>query len=142
MTEQQFNGIIYLPKAKYDELVANGTVIIGDQTLTYDRYSTIYITPDDNNIKQDDLAANLADIIAQIPTKVGQLENDSNFVTKQYVQENGGKINSISVNGVTQTIDANKNVNLEISIGEEALTPIQESVNALQQAISITRINE
>lgn len=59
MTEQQFNGIVYLSKAKYDELVANGTVIIGDQTLTYDRYGTIYITP-------EDLSQNIVDLQTQI----------------------------------------------------------------------------
>lgn len=38
----------------------------------------------------------------------------SNLATKDYVAENGGKIDTISINGVTQIIDANKNVDLEI----------------------------
>lgn len=37
------------------------------------------------------------------------------YATKEYVEENGGKINSISINGVEQTIDENKNVDLEIT---------------------------
>ena len=41
----------------------------------------------------------------------------SGLATEEYVQQNGGKINSISVNGVSQTIDANKNV--EITIPKE-----------------------
>ena len=38
----------------------------------------------------------------------------TNYATKEYVQQNGGKINSISVNGVAQAIDENKNVNIEV----------------------------
>lgn len=34
---------------------------------------------------------------------------------KDYVDDNGGKIDSISVNNVAQTIDANKNVNINLS---------------------------
>lgn len=37
------------------------------------------------------------------------------YATKEYVEENGGKINSISINGVEQEIDENKNVDLEIT---------------------------
>lgn len=37
------------------------------------------------------------------------------LATEEYVQQNGGKINSISVDGTTQSIDANKNVNIVLS---------------------------
>lgn len=37
------------------------------------------------------------------------------LATEEYVQQNGGKINSISVDGTTQTIDSNKNVNIVLS---------------------------
>ena len=54
-----------------------------------------------------------------IPTKLSEFENDgdgdSPFATEDYVSQNGGKIDSISVNGVPQEIDENKNVNIEIS---------------------------
>lgn len=36
------------------------------------------------------------------------------YATKEYVQQNGGKIQSVSVNGTVQTIDANKNVNINV----------------------------
>lgn len=39
-----------------------------------------------------------------------------NYATKEYVDLYGGNINSISVNGVAQTIDENKNVNLDFSV--------------------------
>ena len=48
----------------------------------------------------------------------------SPYATREYVDENGGKIDSISVNNTPQTIDANKNVNITV--------PTQASdVNAL-----------
>lgn len=54
-----------------------------------------------------------------IPTATSDLTNDgdgtSNFATEDYVDQNGGKIDSISIDGVTQTIDANKNVALDLS---------------------------
>lgn len=54
-----------------------------------------------------------------IPTATSALTNDgdgtSDFATEDYVDQNGGKIDSISVNNVPQTIDANKNVNLDLS---------------------------
>lgn len=53
-----------------------------------------------------------------VPTATSELTNDgdgtSNFATEDYVAQNGGKIDSISVNGVAQTIDANKNVDLTV----------------------------
>ena len=50
---------------------------------------------------------------SDIPTKTSELENDSNYATQTYVQENGGKIDTISVNGVDQVIN-NKKVNISI----------------------------
>lgn len=56
---------------------------------------------------------------SDIPTKTSELQNDgdgtSSFATEQYVDNNGGKIDSISVNGIKQTIDQTKNVNIEIT---------------------------
>lgn len=54
------------------------------------------------------------DIASSIPTKTSQLENDSNFATEQYVSENGGKIDTISVNGEVQNIE-NKNVDIDLT---------------------------
>ena len=46
--------------------------------------------------------------------KVEDLADGEDYATKEYVEENGGKINSISVDGVPQIIDENKNVDLSI----------------------------
>lgn len=59
----------------------------------------------------------------KIETNRQTLENNINdfkqiveedYATKQYVDENGGKIDSISVNGKSQTIDKFKNVDITI----------------------------
>lgn len=55
----------------------------------------------------------------EIPVNTSDLTNDgdgdSPFATEDYVDENGGKIDSISVNGTAQTIDQNKNVDLAVA---------------------------
>lgn len=64
------------------------------------------------------LRGNITDIRGTIPTKTSDLTNDGNglspYATQQYVQENGGKIDVIKANGVTQPI-VNKTVDLDFS---------------------------
>lgn len=56
----------------------------------------------------------------KVPTKLSEFENDgdgtegSKFATEKYVQENGGKIDSISVNGTPQEIDEDKNIDITV----------------------------
>ena len=50
------------------------------------------------------------DYLSDEYTSTTELERD--YATKDYVDANGGKINSISVNGIPQIIDANKNVDI------------------------------
>lgn len=52
-------------------------------------------------------------LTALIPTNLSQLNNDINFVTAEYVEQNGGKIDNIYVNGELQAIE-NKAVNITI----------------------------
>lgn len=60
-----------------------------------------------------------------VPTQTSQLTNNgdgtSNFATESYVAENGGKIDTISVNGTTQTI-TNKNVDITVPTQTSQLT--------------------
>ena len=62
-----------------------------------------------------------------VPTKVSDLQNDgdgtsgSAFVTEAYVTTNGGKIDTISVNGTAQTI-TNKNVDITVPTAVSDLT--------------------
>lgn len=46
---------------------------------------------------------------------VNKDEGSKKLATEEYVNTNGGKIDSISINNVAQTIDQNKNVNLDLS---------------------------
>lgn len=73
------------------------------------------LTPDAQKAVDIDLSGK-ADV-ADVPTKTSDLTNDgdgqSNFATEAYVQQNGGKIDTISVNGTQQTI-TNKNVDIAV----------------------------
>ena len=40
-----FKGIVYLTNEQYTTLQTNGTITVGDVTLTYDE-NTLYVTPD------------------------------------------------------------------------------------------------
>lgn len=69
-----------------------------------------------NNFSE--LDANKADN-SDLPTKTSNLTNDgdgsSKFATESYVNENGGKIDDIKVNGNSQTI-TNKSVNIIVPV--------------------------
>lgn len=69
-----------------------------------------------------------------LPKKTSDLTNDgdgdSPFASEDYVNQNGGKIDNISVNGVTQTIDENKNVNINIPTYDD--TEIKQNITTLQ----------
>ena len=60
-----------------------------------------------------------------VPTSTSQLTNNgdgtSNFATESYVAQNGGKIDTISVNNTQQTI-TNKNVNITVPTAMSQLT--------------------
>ena len=62
-----------------------------------------------------------------VPTKASDLQNDgdgttgSEFATKSYVDTNGGKIDTIAVNGTSQTI-TNKNVDITVPTAVSDLT--------------------
>lgn len=63
----------------------------------------------------------------ELPTNTSDLTNDgedgtSPYATEDYVDNNGGKIDSISVNGTAQTIDANKNVDIDVPTDLSDLT--------------------
>lgn len=70
------------------------------------------------NEKISDANKNINDIASKLVSKTSELTNDgdgtSPFATEDFVAQKGGKIDSISVNGVAQTIDENKNVDLNV----------------------------
>ena len=44
-----FNGIVYLTDVQHSKLVADGTLTVGDITLTYDE-NVLYVTPENDNL--------------------------------------------------------------------------------------------
>jgi hypothetical protein len=65
------------------------------------------------------------EVVLNVPTNTSDLTNDgngtSNFATEAYVAQNGGKIDTISVNNTQQTI-TNKNVNITVPTAMSDLT--------------------
>lgn len=93
------------------------------------------------------------DVISSTP--ISTFDNDISYATEDYVNANGGKIDSISVNGVAQTIDANKNVDIQINLDEvntqvdEVNTQLEETNTNLanletkvEEALEITDLTE
>lgn len=78
-------------------------------------------------IQKNGTTVNITNKIAniEVPTKTSDLTNDgdgeSPFATQAYVGTNGGKIDTISVNGTAQTI-TNKNVNITVPTATSDLT--------------------
>lgn len=68
---------------------------------------------------------NNKNVALTVPTTTSDLTNDgdgtSNFATEAYVTQNGGKIDTISVNNTQQTI-TNKNVNITVPTAMSQLT--------------------
>lgn len=81
------------------------------------------------------------EVLAMIPISTSQLENDgdgeSSFATEAYVDENGGKIDTISVNGTQQTI-TDKNVNITVPTEVSDLTNDSGFQTAAEVAAAIS----
>ena len=81
-----------------------------------------------NGVEQEIVNKN---VNISVPTATSDLINDgdgeSPFATETYVQQNGGKIDSISVNGVEQTIDENKNVDITVPTVNDSTITVQKN---------------
>lgn len=97
---------------RVDEIIAEGGEPNVIETVKVDNNP---LTPDANKAVNIDLSgkANVADV----PTATSDLTNDgdgdSNFATESYVEQHGGKIDKIKVNGAEQTI-TNKEVDISV----------------------------
>lgn len=100
----------------YDE--NNGYVCVGndtmiDNTSVVDQNKIAHILTINGDYDAD---TNRLATENDLPKNTSELTNDgdgeSPFATEEYVSIYGGKIDSISVNGVPQTIDENKNVDI------------------------------
>ena len=90
---------LFVTKVEYDK--DKESAAVADHTHD-DLYAPIIHTHDE-----------IIAAIPVIPTDISAFNNDANYVTEDFVKNNGGKIDSISVNTVVQPI-TNKAVNLTI----------------------------
>lgn len=95
---------------KVDDIVTQGGEPNTIESITLNGTT---VTPDANK-----------NVALTSPTKTSDLTNDgdgtSNFATESYVTANGGKIDTISVNGTAQSI-TNKNVNITVPVNTDDL---------------------
>ena len=114
---------------KVDQIIAEGgepnvieTVKVNGTALTPVNKAVDVIVPTKTSDLTND--SNFA-TTSDIPTAVSDLTNDgdgtSPFATEAYVGQNGGKIDTISVNGTQQTI-TNKNVDITVPTKVSDLT--------------------
>lgn len=107
---------------RVDDIVAEGGEPNVIETV---KVNGTALTPDANKAVNIDLSGYAE--TSDIPTKVSDLTNDgdgtqgSAFATEDYVDQNGGKIDVIKVNGTTQTI-TNKTVDISVPTAVSDLT--------------------
>lgn len=97
---------------RVDDIVAEG----GEpNVIEIVKVNNSALTPDANKAVNIDLSGYAE--TSDIPLDLSDLTNTGAdpYATESYVDQNGGKIDSISIDGTTQTIDANKNVALNLS---------------------------
>lgn len=129
ITSVKVNGTALTPTSNaVDVSVPITSVKVNGSALTPSNYAvdvTVPITSVKVNGSALTPSNNAVDIT--VPTKVSDLTNDgdgtagSEFATKDYVDANGGKIDTIEVNGVAQTI-TNKTVDITVPTNNNQLT--------------------
>lgn len=89
-----FEGIVHLTEAQYQDLIANGSITDGVNTLVYNR-NTLYVTDSQGSAG---------------PTSTSELTNDgdgtSPFATQNYVSSNSLPVSTKYGNNLSLTIDS------------------------------------
>lgn len=84
--ENSFKGVVYLTEEQYKELKTNGTITVGDISLTYDE-DILYVTPDNItdlvNYHSELIADNTANI-SKLDTKIETVYNNIDTDTLQH----------------------------------------------------------
>jgi hypothetical protein len=89
-------------------------------------------------VTEGKLSEEIQNVTDMIPTKVSELTNDVPYATQQYVLENGGMIDTISVNGVPQAnINKNVNINVPTNVVQYGVTT-SPNANSNNQLLNIT----
>jgi len=102
--------LVFANKQAFDDLYTQVQSIVSEggepNRIDYIKVNGTRLVPDSSK-----------EVSLSVPTSTSDLTNDgdgtSNFATEAYVAQNGGKIDTISVNGTAQTI-TNKNVDLTV----------------------------
>ena len=107
IVKKHVKAIIQLRRAKESEWIeVNPILRVGEPALSTDVYKLKIGNGHDH---WSDIA-----YLGLDTSEITELLED--YATKDYVEEHGGKINSISVGGVVQPIDENKNVDLDVGV--------------------------
>lgn len=109
------NKNVALTVAQFD---SNGAITDGANTLSV-AFGTTSVTI--SNGDGDSVTIDPEDIPAATSKLTNDGDGNSPFATQAYVGQNGGKIDTISVNGTQQTI-TNKNVNITVPVYTSDLT--------------------
>ena len=107
IVKKHVKAIIQLRRAKESEWIEVDPILrVGEPALSTDVYKLKIGNGHDH---WSDIA-----YLGLDTSEITELLED--YATKDYVEEHGGKINSISVGGVVQPIDENKNVDLDVGV--------------------------
>lgn len=116
---------VYVTPEDVSETVREHTAVIAQNTeditsnknnisINANEIAALKTITSDQNSEIVTLKNNISEIIVRDTTQDNRLTNiEENFATKEYVAENGGKIDKIAVNGVDQEI-VDKRVNISI----------------------------
>ena len=107
IVRKHVKAIIQLRRATEPEWIeVNPILRVGEPALSTDVYKLKIGNGHDHWADIDYLGLDTSELIELL----------ADYATKDYVDEFGGKIDSISIQGTTQTIDASKNVDIDIGI--------------------------
>ena len=115
--------------------------IIDEQSVTPTGNNYVHIVGNGNDARRSnahtlDWSGNAwfsGDVYTGSTSGINKDTGSKKLATEEYVQLNGGKIDSISANGVVQTIDENKNVDLTIPIITYGMTDLTPGISPLNE---------
>ena len=115
--------------------------IIDEQSVTPTGNNYVHIVGNGNDARRSnahtlDWSGNAwfsGDVYTGSTSGINKDTGSKKLATEEYVELNGGKIDSISANGVVQTIDENKNVDLTIPIITYGMTDLTPGISPLNE---------
>ena len=137
ITPEDISSVVRENTIKINE---NAVAISNNKSIIDDNTKNINILKEDVNRHSADISGlknDISNIIVRDTNQDNRLTNiEDNYASKEYVAENGGKIDKITVNGVEQNI-SNKTVNLVVPDVSDIDEKLSKTVN-LDAAQTIT----